>query len=198
MEKLEQLKQYAYENDVPIMMDDGIDFLCQYIQEVKCKAILECGTAIGYSAIRMALLDGSITIDTCELKDEFVAIAQKNIEEKGLTRQITVHQGDALEFITDKKYDLIFVDAAKSKYRQYMEHFEKNLKDGGQFVFDNLEFHGMVNQPQLAKSRNTRQLVRKIKCFREYLLSEKRLDTKYFPQIGDGIAVVKLKKSKID
>lgn len=193
---IEKMKIYANENDVPIMMDEGINFLCDYIKNNDCKAILECGTAIGYSSIKMAEISPEIVIDTCEINEKSVEIARKNIQESKLENRISVFFGDAMEFQTEKQYDLIFVDAAKSQYRKYMEHFSKNLKPEGVFIFDNLEFHGMVDHPERSKSRNTKQLLKKIRAFRSYIQEEPTLETKYYPTIGDGVAVVRLKKDK--
>ncbi len=196
MNTIKTIKKYAKENNVPIMMDEGIEFLCDYIKENSVQHILECGTAIGFSSIKMAKIDPRILIDTCEIKEELVNLAKKNIQENEVNHQITVYCMDALDFQTDKKYDLIFVDAAKAQYKKYMDHFIENLSDQGVFIFDNLEFHGMVNHPEMAKSRNTKQLVRKLREFRDYLINDKDLKTLYYPEIGDGVAVVSIKKKK--
>ena len=61
---IEKIEKYAKENNVPIMLSDGIEYLCQFIQDNNIKNILEIGTAIGYSAIRMALVNENINITT--------------------------------------------------------------------------------------------------------------------------------------
>ena len=66
---IENIEKYAKENKVPIMLPDGIEYLCNYIKENNIKNILEIGTAIGYSAIKMALTNESIKVTTIE-KDE--------------------------------------------------------------------------------------------------------------------------------
>ena len=66
---LEEIELYAKENNVPIMLSDGIEYLCNYIKEHNIKRILEIGSAIGYSAIKMALVDDDIYVTTIE-KDE--------------------------------------------------------------------------------------------------------------------------------
>lgn len=63
---IREIKQYAETNNVPIMMDDGINFLTTYILKNHVKSILEIGTAIGYSAIMMALVDVNVKITTIE------------------------------------------------------------------------------------------------------------------------------------
>lgn len=193
MNIIDDIKNYAHENHVPIMLDGGIEFLCEYIKKEKIKTILECGTAIGYSSIQMANCNPDILIDTCEIKKELVEIARKNIEVASLTNRIKVHECDASTFQTDKKYDLIFIDAAKAQYKKYMDHFLGNVNKNGVFVFDNLCFHGLVDNPSEAKSRNTKQLVRKIKLFRDWICNDPGLDTQFYPTIGDGVAIVKVK-----
>ncbi|MEG0077891.1 O-methyltransferase [Anaerorhabdus sp.] len=193
MNKIDEIKNYAQENHVPIMLDGGIEFLCEYIKKENTKRILECGTAIGYSSIKMAKCNDDILIDTCEINPKLVELARQNIETEGLTNRITVHQIDAVLFETTEKYDLIFVDAAKAQYKKYMEHFLGNVSQDGVFVFDNLCFHGIVDNPELTKSRNTKQLVKKIKVFRDFICTDPKFETLYYPEVGDGVAIVKVK-----
>ena len=64
--ELSLIEEYAKDNYVPIMLKDGIEYLCNYIKENNIKNILEVGSAIGYSAIKMALVSEDITITTIE------------------------------------------------------------------------------------------------------------------------------------
>ena len=141
-EKLKQIHDDARKNDVPIMLDDGLAFLLQYIRtHESIRDILEIGTAVGYSAINMAAIRWDIVIDTLEVNSEMAAQAEKNIAQENLSERIHVHLGDASVYETKKIYDLIFIDAAKSQYRRYLEHFLKNSRIGTVFIFDNLNFH---------------------------------------------------------
>lgn len=194
MSEINKMKDYAHKNNVPIMQDEGIKFLCDLVKTRNCRSILECGTAIGFSSICMAKINPEIKIDTCEINVGLIEIARKNIQEENCENQIEVHHCDAAIFQTTKKYDLIFVDAAKAQYKKYMNHFMENLSETGVFVFDNLNFHGLVDNPEMTKSRNTKALVRKIKSFRDLILEDKNLNTCFYPNIGDGIAVVEVKK----
>lgn len=189
MASLEEIESYAEIHDVPIMMKDGIEFLVDYIKKNEIYTILELGTAIGYSAIKMAETKENVIVDTLEIDEERIQEAIKNIADHGLSERITVYHSDAMAFETDKQYDLIFIDAAKAQYGKYMRHFEQNLKTGGTFVFDNLNFHGIVDNPELTKNRNTKHLVRKIKAFREELLVNSAYDTVFYAEIGDGVAI---------
>ncbi len=193
MSHIQKMKEYAEAKDVPIMLEEGISFLLETINKYQIKSILEVGTAIGYSSIMMASISDDITIDTLEIDEERYQQAILNIEHANLSGQIKVHLGDALMFKSDVKYDLIFIDAAKSQYRRYMDFFENNLSDKGIYFFDNLEFHGMVDDPGLAKSRNTRQLVKKIRKFRDEILENDCYDVQFYKEIGDGVAIVSIK-----
>ena len=93
--EIKRIEKYAKEHNVPIMEKTGIDFLTEYIKEHNVKNILEIGTAIGYSAIKMALVDDKIKVTTIERDNERYLEALKNIKEFGLEKRITLVLGDA-------------------------------------------------------------------------------------------------------
>ena len=105
--RIEEIEKYAKLNNVPIMQKDGIEFLTNYIKDNNIKKILEIGTAIGYSAIKMALINEDIKITTIERDIDRYNIAIKNINEFDLSNRINVILGDALDINLDDKYDLI-------------------------------------------------------------------------------------------
>lgn len=190
---MDDLKKYARENHVPIIMDDGLKFLLNSIQELNVKRILELGTAIGYSAMEMAKLNPEIKILTIEKKKDMYDQAIENIKSKNLQDQIECLNMNIDDFDTKLKFDLIFVDAAKAQYKKYLEKFEKNLEKEGIFFFDNLSFHGLVKDPNLCNNRNTRQLVKKIAKFNQEVLNDSKYETQFFPEIGDGVMILKIK-----
>ena len=190
MVHIRRLEEYAKENNVPIMMKDGIEFLTQYIKENNVKTILEIGSAIGYSAIRMALVDESIKVTTIERDTNRFNEAVKNIKEFNLENQIEIINADALEYTTDKQFDLIFIDAAKAQYIKFFEKYKNNLKQDGTIISDNLDFHGLVKNPELTSNRNTKQLVRKINTYIEFLKENKEFKTEFI-SLGDGIGISK-------
>lgn len=192
MPSINDLEIYAQENHVPIMMKTGIEFILELIRNQAYTRILELGTAIGYSAIRMAKLSTLIQIDTLENDPERAQLAIANIAAERLDTQIHVFAMDIAKFQTDRLYDLIFVDAAKAQYPRYMEQFRGNLAEGGVFVFDNLNFHGMVEDPSLTENKGTRQMIKKLRRFRETLMHDPDCLTQFYPEVGDGVAVVGL------
>lgn len=188
MVRILEIEEYAKKNNVPIMEKDGIDFLTNYIKEHNIKNILEIGSAIGYSAIKMALVDRDIKVTTIERDLDRYNIAVQNIKDFNLQDQINIINADALEFDVDGFYDLIFIDAAKSQYIKFFEKFKKNLNDDGVIVSDNLNFHGLVNADLNTLSRNVRGLVRKLNSFHGFLEQNDEFITDFLT-IGDGIGI---------
>lgn len=184
------IEEYAKKNNIPIMMKDGIEFLTQYIKENNVKTILEIGSAIGYSAIRMALVDKSIKVTTIERDIDRYNEAVKNIKEFNLEKQIEIINADALEYNTEKQFDLIFIDAAKAQYIKFFEKYKTNLKQDGTIISDNLDFHGLVKNPELTTNRNTIQLVKKINSYIDFLKENKEFKTEFI-SLGDGIGISK-------
>ena len=190
MVRILDLENYAHENNIPIMLSDGIEFLLKYIKENNIKNVLEIGSAIGYSAIRMSLVDKDIKVTTIERDEERYQEAIKNIGDFGLENQINIIFNDAFEVELDDKYDLIFIDAAKSQYIKFFEKFKNNLNDNGVIISDNLNFHGLVHEDEKKLSRNVRGLVRKLNNYREFLKNNKEFKTEFY-DIGDGISISK-------
>ena len=123
--QIRDIKKYALENKVPIMTDAGIDYLTRFVANHQIKNILEVGTAIGYSAIMMALSNPNVKITTIERDQERYMEAIKNIKKFDLENRITLIFNDALDVELDDTYDLIFLDAAKGQNIHFFEKFEK-------------------------------------------------------------------------
>ncbi len=190
---IREMKQYAEVNNVPIMMDEGIDFLTTFILKNHVKNILEIGTAIGYSAIMMALVDPNLKITTIERDEIRYLEALKNVKAFDLENRITLIYNDAFNVKLDEKFDLIFIDAAKAQNIKFFEMFERNLEYRGVIITDNLKFHGLVEKKEEEiKSKNLRSLVRKIKDYIDYLKTNEKYNTEFF-EVGDGISVSKRK-----
>lgn len=191
MGRLKALENYAEENNVPIIQKEGLNFILNYIKENKVKKILEIGTAIGYSAISMALIDENIKITTIERNKEMFSLAKKNIKDFNLEKRINIIYADALEAEIKDKYDLIFIDAAKAQYIKFFEKYKSNLKENGAIITDNLNFHGLANNPEEIHSKNLKALVRKINNYKEFLKENKEFKTNFYEK-GDGISVSKM------
>lgn len=186
-ELLVSLKMFALENNVPIITDEGINFLNQIISISNVKRVLEIGTAIGYSAINMAM-SNDISIVSVEKDKEIFNIAQKNIEKANLSKKIELINNDALEVdeMTLGNFDLIFIDAAKAQSVKFFEKYKSILNSKGIIITDNLLFHDLVDQE--IRDRNLRQLMRKIDTFNKFVVKVPGFDT-YLYQLGDGMSL---------
>ena len=185
---LKEIEDYAEEKNIPIMQKKGIDFLCKVIDKNEIKNILEIGTAIGYSAIKMANVNKDINVTSIERDQDRYMEALKNVKKAKLDKRINVIFKDALDINLEDKYDLIFIDAAKSQYIKFFNKFKENLNTNGIIVTDNLSFHGLVEQTERIESRNLRQLVGKIRKYIDFLKDNKEFKTKFY-KVGDGIAI---------
>ena len=195
-ENIKEMEEYAEEHSVPIMNKRGMNFLCKFIEKNEIKTILEIGTAIGYSAIRMALVNKNIHIVSIERDQERYIEAVKNIKKFKLDKRITLILGDALDLNVDltDKFDMLFIDAAKAQSQKFFELFERNLTKDGYIITDNMYFHGLVNKNEKEiESRNVRGIVRKIKDYITFLKNNENYET-VIHDIGDGIAVSKKKE----
>lgn len=190
---IKEIEIYAKENNIPIMLPDGIEYLCNYIKENNIQNILEIGTAIGYSAIKMALVDNNITITTIERDEKRYAEAIKNIKKFNLSDRIEVILNDAINVEIKGKYDLIFIDASKGHSIDFFNKFQTNLAPNGSIITDNLSFHGLVEDETLAITKNQKGLVKRIKKFIDFLDNNQDFNTKYI-NVGDKISISKRNK----
>ncbi len=191
---IEAMRKYAKENRVPIINDEGLEFLTSQINKYNCKHILELGSAIGYSAIMMSKIDEDISIVTIERDEERFEQAINNVNKLNLENRIDVHLMDAIDFNTDDKFDMIFLDSAKSKYELMINKFYPNLNEGGIIIVDNLGMYGLVFEEKLKVRRQVRQLIEKIRKFRSNILVDERFDVTIYDDIGDGIGVLVKRK----
>ena len=185
---IKEMEKYAEEKGIPIMQKRGMNFLGKFIEKNNIKSILEIGTAIGYSAINMALVNDDITVVSIERDQDRYIEAIKNIKKCKLEKRITLVLVDALNIDLTGKYDMLFIDAAKAQYIKFFEKYKENLVDDGFVVSDNIDFHGFVENKEEIKSRNLRQLVTKIQRYIDFLTNNEEFDTKFY-KVGDGIAI---------
>lgn len=188
--EIKKIEKYAIENNIPIMEKSGLQFLINYIKKNKVKKILEIGSAIGYSAINMALAGNNINVTTIE-KDEIMYLeALKNIKKFELDKKINLVLGDALTLNLEEEYDLIFIDAAKSKYLDFFLKYVPNLKKEGSIITDNIHFHGLVDQKEVIENPRIEKMVTKIKEYIVFLKNNNEFETTFY-KVGDGISVSK-------
>ncbi len=185
---IQRIRECAAQNAVPIVQDEGLAFISDYIAKSGAKRILEIGTGIGYSAIMFARCSDEISVLTIESDGGRYEQAKRNVEAEGLSSRIRCLFGNAMDFEFDEQFDLIFIDGPKAQYIPFFEKFKKNLAPGGAILSDNLFFHGMVRDISLTHNQSTKKLVKKIRKYIAFLKENEEFETRFFEQ-GDGISV---------
>lgn len=192
-ELFEKMEEYAEKNGVPIMELAGIEAMLQLLRIQKPTSILEIGTAIGYSALRMAQAVPSCKIITIERDAERYELAKQYIQKAGKNEQISIIKGDALEVKAIIKeyapFDAIFIDAAKGQYRKFFEIYSQYLSNDGMIITDNVLFKGLVCETDFENKR-IRSLVKKINDFNIWLMNHPDYYSVILP-VGDGVAITK-------
>ena len=190
-EKLEQIKKKALEEKIPIIMDDTLQEIEKRLKKCPPKNILEIGTAVGYSAICFTnFLDEKGKIDTIERDVERVETAKQNIKEMKLEDKINIYVGDAVEILPtlDKKYDMIFIDAAKGKYPFFLKESLRMLSTDGVIFADNILYKGYVMSDY--NKHKQRTAVRNLREYIAEVTQNPNLKTEIL-EVGDGLAITK-------
>lgn len=193
----EELEKYARENEVPIMEPDSLHCLLQILDIQKPKRILELGTAIGYSALKMADKLPNTEIVTVERDEERYNKAIHNIERYGAADRIKVLLTDAIEgaegILAYGPFDAIFIDAAKAQYEKFFHIYTDSLAPDGVIYSDNVLFKGLALDMSPEKQRKLR-VARKMRNFNDFLVTHPDFETTTIP-LGDGLSISKRKKT---
>ena len=189
-ELLVEMEQYAQEHHVPIMQLSGIEALSQILRIQNPKSILEIGTAIGYSAIRMAKALPNTSIVTIERDTNRVEVAKQFIAKSNVESQITVIEGDALEVEIDRNstFDAVFIDAAKGQYMKFFEKYSPLVPSGGVLYIDNMYMHGLSDLDIKEVPRRKRTMIRNLKQFSDWIMQHPDYTSAFFP-LGDGLLI---------
>lgn len=186
---LRSMEDYAEKHKVPILDQQSVNLLEQIIIMIKPQRVLEIGTAIGYSSIRIARLLGKrSTFHTIEKSADNIQIATENIKKASLENKIKIIEGDALRILPQmkKKYDLIFLDADKEDYKVLFDYSMLLLKKEGVIFIDNLLWHGYVASKNVpAKFKNS---TKHIKDFNRIFMMQPSLRSVILP-VGDGVGI---------
>ena len=188
---LNELEAYAKATDVPIIRTEMQSFLRFLLQMQKPKQILEVGTAIGFYALLMSEYAGDdCHITTIEKYEKRIPIAKANFEKYGKADRITLLEGDATEILKELRgtYDLIFMDAAKGQYINFLPDIMKLLPVGGILLSDNVLQDGDVIESRFAVTRRNRTIHARMRDYLYELTHHPELETVILP-VGDGITV---------
>lgn len=187
---LAELENFARENHVPIVHPEVAAFLKVIGLALKPSRILEVGTAIGYSAILLStVLEPGGRIDTIDRYELMLERARNNINNAGLKDVINIIEGDASDVLKclEHKYDIVFLDAAKGQYPEFLPECLRLLRTGGLLVSDNVLYKGMIATDELVVRRK-KTIVRRLRDYLKTICSMDELETSILP-IGDGVAI---------
>lgn len=183
---LAEMQQEGIAEAIPIIQVPSIKLIQIILRMIQPKTIIEIGTAIGFSTIWLAKAFPDASLHTIERNPNMAEKARKHIEAAGLSKQVILHEGDAVELLPAlPRADFIFVDAAKGKYKEFFHLAYPLLKAGGIFVFDNILFRGYVADKQIVQ---TKPMLKKIREFNDFIATHPKLETSFIP-IGDGLAI---------
>jgi caffeoyl-CoA O-methyltransferase len=189
-EVLTEMEGYASEHNVPIVGPAVARVLQQLALTINAKTIFELGSAIGYSTIWWAQAvgeNGRVIYTDGDPKN--AERARHYFNRAGVSGRITLHTGDALEFLSEQKqqYDIIFNDVDKEDYPRVLRLVSPRLRKGGLFITDNVLWSGQVAEKN-PKDAQTKAILE----FNRALYNSEDFYTTILP-IRDGLAVA-LKK----
>ena len=185
-----EIEAYAAENGIPIINKVSSDLLIEAVEKKAPTSVLEIGTAVGYSALLMVThmpKDGKIV--TIEQDANRIDTAYDYITRAGRIEQIQLLDGDASEILqqVEGTFDLVFIDAAKGQYLDYLQKVMDKLSDGAVIIADNVLFRGMVmsEEPPLKRYRT---IVKRLREYLDFVNTDPRFSTTIHPD-GDGVAI---------
>ena len=193
-EELALLREIGERDRVPIILRVSEMFLNTLLSLTRPKKILEIGTAIGYSALYYAEMCPAAEIYTIEKDEAAWNAARHNISAAGKTVQIHSLFGDGQEQIEKLRdqgccdFDFVFIDAAKSHYKRFLDAALSVCREGAVIVSDNILQKAMTASDAYDPQNKHKTNIRRMREYLTYITSDNTLQTSLL-SIGDGLAV---------
>ncbi len=189
--KLEELREFAESRRVPIILKDT-EKLLKVIMKLKEPArVLEIGTAVGYSSCVFADCCGC-TVITIESDEDSAKAARTNIDNLGFGDLVEVKEGDARDVLLslgkEDKFDILFIDAAKSHYREFWDLAMPLMNDESMVICDNVLMKGMTASDEYDERGRYKTTISRMREFIEYINGLDYADTAVLP-VGDGVSI---------
>lgn len=197
-EWLEKIERQAKADNVPVIRTETGSLLRFLLMMQQPGAILEVGTAVGYSALLMSeYMPSNCHITTIEKYEKRIPAAKENFLKCGREDKITLLEGDAAQILADLQtpFDFIFMDAAKGQYMNFLPDVLRLLKNGGLLVSDNVLQDGDIIESRYAITRRDRTIHARMRDYLYELKHNPLLETTILP-VGDGVTI-SLKKTGV-
>ena len=188
---LEELEEKAKEDNVPVIKKEAQSLLKILLNIKKPRRILEIGTAVGFSAIFMAEYGPEdLQIITIENYEKRIREAQDNIKASGYEDRIHLIEGDAAIVLPELEgyFDMIFMDAAKGQYINFLPEVKRLLSDGGILVSDNCLKGGDILESRFVVERRDRTIHRRMRDYLYAVKNDPDLESAIL-SAGDGITI---------
>ena len=195
---LKELEEFARRENIPIIPHETVAFFRLFLQTMQPKSILEIGTAIGFSALLMAEQVPDARITTIDRNVEMIGFAKENFARFDQRNQITLLEGDAVDLLEhiEQRFDLIFMDSAKSKYIVFLPEVLKRLEVGGVVILDDICQGGDVARDIMDVRRGQRTIYRGLQRLFDATLDHPGLTASLIP-LGDGILMIRKNQEEI-
>ena len=195
---LKELEEFARRENIPIIPHETVAFFRLFLQTMQPKSILEIGTAIGFSALLMAEQVPDAKIMTIDRNEEMIGFAKENFARFDQRKQITLLEGDAVDLLEhiEQRFDLIFMDSAKSKYIVFLPEVLKRLEVGGVVILDDIFQGGDVARDIMDVRRGQRTIYRGLQRLFNATLDHPGLTASLIP-LGDGILMIRKNQEEI-
>lgn len=188
---LEALEQEALENFVPIIRKEMQSFMKVLLAMQQPKRILEVGTAVGFSTLLMCEYGPEdLEIVTIENYEKRIPIAKENFRKAERESQITLLEGDAGQILKelDGTFDLIFMDAAKGQYINWLSDVMRLMHKGSVLISDNVLQEGDLIESHYIVERRNRTIYKRMREYLYELKHNPKLMTSIIP-LGDGVTL---------
>ena len=195
---LKELEEFARRENIPIIPHETVAFFRLFLQTMQPKSILEIGTAIGFSALLMAEQVPDARITTIDRNEEMIGFAKENFARFDQRDQINLLEGDAVDLLEhiEQRFDLIFMDSAKSKYIVFLPEVLKRLEVGGVVILDDIFQGGDVARDIMEVRRGQRTIYRGLQRLFDATLDHPGLTASLIP-LGDGILMIRKNEEEI-
>lgn len=201
---LAALRHSNEEEGVPLILAETEEILGILLSLTSPKRILEIGTAHGYSSLYFARKLPEAHITTIDRNPAMIEIAECEFASRKEGERIDFRIGDAMEILNglieeledadeSQKYDFVFIDAAKSHYKEFFEAAEKICTRGALIVCDNILLKGWIVEAEGKAAHRHRTSIKYMKKFLDYIRSRDDLETAILTG-GDGLAIIRFKE----